>query len=55
MVDIPFWAVASAIRVLITRARDWEANIASITSPTATVVVKVATCDRISRDMDDSK
>ena len=55
MEEEPFCALANAIRVLMTRARDWDANIPSMDSQTAAAVGSAATCARISRDSEESR
>jgi hypothetical protein len=50
MLEFPFRAVARAIRVLMMRALDWEANIASIAVQAWAAVELDEICGRISRE-----
>jgi hypothetical protein len=50
----PFYAVARAMRVLMTRLRDWDAVISWMAFHTSAVVVQVATCTKISLEMEES-
>jgi len=55
MEDDPFDAVASAIRVVMIRALDWDANIASMAAHAAEAVTSVEIWPRISFDRDASR
>jgi hypothetical protein len=50
----PFYAVARAMRVLMTRPRDWDAVISWMAFHTSAVVVQVVTCTKISLEMEES-
>jgi len=55
MEDDPFDAVVSAIRVVMIRALDWDANIASMVAHAMEAITSVEIWLRISFDRDTSR
>lgn len=55
MDDAPMDAVASAILVLMTCARDWDANMPSIVAYVAAAVSTDEIWERMSRDSEDRR
>jgi hypothetical protein len=55
MIKDPFWVVASAIRVLITLARDWDAKATSMCFQTSVIEGRMATWTRTSRETEVSR
>ena len=55
MVEEPFYAMANAMRVLMTRRRDWDADMSWMTFHTSEAVEHVPTCTKISLEIDESR